>query len=300
MSRNIILLVSLVLLIGCGTKAARKPTPPPVSAPVIPPVYVIREKVNIRSENNTHSEIVTTLTDGEEIVILENRDGWYLIRFEGAQTGWIRSDLVGPKTLSRTILARAFVDSTLPAFSTEVFFDTQELYKVIYMILPEPAYASKTKTAEEAKKLGRVYQDKVYPGDLEIRVLKPGPEKELFMKVYLEAVNIADVPIPVLKYGRLYALDTPQKGDVRLRILVPPSVDDSELLAMARSISAIYAYPFTKAEIYMVEDSREGLSYLENRTADTAGRNVIRLYYLEDKDGEYYQFDVSGKTPAPY
>jgi hypothetical protein len=292
--------VIVLALAACAPKTTVRKEPVVVEKvrPELPSAFVIKEKINVRQHGTTASGIIATINDGDEIFIMENEDGWYQIKFGDNQSGWVRSDLVGPRNLSRTILAKAFVDSMLPDYNTDMFFDNEALYRIVYLVLPKDAYSSKAKAAALARKVGHRYQKKVYPGDLEIRIMRPDDQKELFMKVHLEAVNIADVPVPVLEYGRLYAMETPVMGSVRLWILIPEDIPDDPLLEMARSISAKYAYPFTKAEIYLVKDTKAGHAYLKNPQKSPVGETVLRLYYLEDKDGEYFQFDVSGNLPS--
>jgi hypothetical protein len=244
--------------------------------------------------------VIGTLNDGDRVYLVRNVEGWYEIRYDGNKTGWLRSDLVGPKNLSRTALAKTFVDSVLPAFNSEMYFDKQELYRVVYLILPEQDYSSKARAAQKARELGEAYQEKVYPGDLEIRIMKPDAPDELFMNVQLEAVSIADIPVPILEHGILQRLDSPEKGELRLWISVPDSLDEATSLALARSVSAAYAYPFTKAEIFLVENSPDTRAALDDSLQFPDPQIPILLYYLEDKNGEYYQFGVSGGIPSPY
>lgn len=90
--------------------------------------------------------------------------------------------MVGPKELSRTILATTFVDSVLPGFRTKMYFDKTDLYKKIYLILPNTYYESHSKAENYARQRGKANQKNVYSGDLEIRIItKSG--KELFTRL---------------------------------------------------------------------------------------------------------------------
>lgn len=301
MYRNFGITLLLIFLVSCGPKVVKKePVPAKEEEPSLPQAWVIKEAVNVREEGTTNAPVVTTLNDGDKVYLIKNKGGWYKIRYAGNELGWVRSDLVGPRYLSRTILARTFVDSILPALNAEMYFDKDEPFRIIYLIIPESDYSSKSRAAQKAREIGRVYQEKVYPGDLEIRIMNPDAQKELFMKIQLEAVSLPDTPVPIIEYGRLHTLDTPDFGEVRLWVLVPDSLSNEKGLEMARSISSIYAYPYTKAEIFLVENSPEGRNYLQDPDVEKISEPVIKLYYLEDKDGEYYQFGVSGEIPAPY
>lgn len=76
-----------------------------------------------------------------------------------------------------------------------------------------------------------------------------------------------------------------------VHIAVPQSVNNQQLLKMARNISGAYDYSFTKIEIYIAADTAEGLAYLEDTNQKPLNTHVCRLYYLEDKNGEDYRFN---------
>lgn len=307
MLKNVLLILSLLLIVACTPKATVKIEEEPektvksrAPVPDLPSAFAVREEVNVRRDASTASRIIASINDGDRVYILRNDMGWYQIQFGENQTGWVRSDLVGPRNLSRTVLAKAFVDSTLPGFNAQMFFDNEELYRTIYLVLPEGDYYSKATAAKRARRIAEVYQEEVYPGDLEVRVMQHDATDNLYLRLYLPAINIADVPLPVLPYGRLHSLEMPEKGHVKLWVLIPEGLPDDTLLDMARSISANYAYPFTRAEIYLIRDTEGGRDYLKNPGKPDVEETVLRLYYLEDKDGELYKFNVSGNVPPSY
>ena len=140
-----------------------------------------------------------------------------------------------------------------------------------------------------AKKIGRLYQEKVYPGKIEIRILKP-QSNELFLLIKNTAVGMANVPVPVLKTGRLLSLQEKNKA-VKIVVAADDSTANNILLKTARDISAQYDYPFRKAEIYFVSASPAGLSYAKDMSRSPINYSICRLYYLEDKNGEDYKFN---------
>lgn len=296
MYRSITILVLLYLLNACSPYAAREKTPEDKSSPAesVRTGYVLKENVNLRAGGNTRSEIVNTLSDGDEVRIHRNVRGWYEITADNHAHGWIRSDLIGPRSLSHTRMAAAFTDSTLPAFKSELYFDKTELYRTIYLILPENYYGSESGANAQARKIGDAYQEMVYQGDIEIRVMKPTTQ-ELFSKIHLPAIGDAEIPVPILDHGWLVSLKTPKKYQVVLNIAVPETVRDTDLLQMARNISGIYGYPYTKAEIFMVNDNVNGLRQLHMTNQSLSDPSDCRLYYLEDKDGELYKYGYCGK-----
>ncbi|MGD9898657.1 MAG: SH3 domain-containing protein [Calditrichaceae bacterium] len=296
MYRFITFLILLYLMIACSPQPVRKELPADDSAAAgsAKTGYVLKETVNLRARGNTRSDVVNTLNDGDEVSIHRNVNGWYEISTENHIHGWIRSDLIGPRSLSHTRMAAAFTDSTLPAFNSELYFDKTELYRTIYLILPEKYYGSESSAKAQARNIGDAYQEIVYQGDIEIRVMKPDSQ-DLFTKVRIPAIGDAEIPVPVLDYGWLVSFKTPKKYQVVLNIAVPENIKDSELLRMARKISGIYSYPYTKAEIYIVNDNANGIRYLNNTNEKTLVPEDCRLYYLEDQDGELYKFGYCGE-----
>lgn len=289
MQRLLIVIGILALLFSCQPSAVvTKESKAPSAHGIFPPLYVVKEKVNLRSKPSASSAKVARLQDGDALTFLTNKNGWYQVRTEDGQTGWLRSDLAGPRALSKTRMAAAFADSILPAFNAKLFFDKTDLYKTVYLTLPASFYSSKNKALKQAKKIGRAYQNKVYKGAVEIRILKP-ESQELFTRLTLSAVGLARVPLPVLDFGFLFKLEEQNKA-VKLFVAIPKTVSKKALLKSARRISATYDYPFTKAEIYMVTDSAEGMRYLAHFNKPPQQRSVCRLYYLEDANGEDFKF----------
>ena len=292
MFRFIVLIIITLLLFSCSPKAVKKESgsleKPDYSS--LYKAYVLKEQVNVRASHSTRAGIVKRLNDGEEVQIIRNVNGWYEIKLDQKSNGWVRSDLVGPRLLSRTCLAAAFVDSVLPAFDTQIYFDKKGLYRIVYMVLAESFYKSKNAAERQAKKIGKVYQEKVYAGNVEIRVIFP-ESKSLFTKVELKGIGNPDVPVPILESGRLVLLKTGKRNEVALNIAVPQSVNNQQLLKMARNISSAYDYTFTKIEIYIAADTAEGLAYLKDTNQKPLNTRVCRLYYLEDKHGEDYRFN---------
>lgn len=47
--------------------------------------------LNVRSENNVNSNIITKLNSGQKYLILEEQEGWYKIKLNSSQEGWISS-----------------------------------------------------------------------------------------------------------------------------------------------------------------------------------------------------------------
>lgn len=280
------LLIILIVLFACTKKSIIKDGELSISAST---AYIIKETVNLRSANNTNSQIIKKLNDGQPVSILRNENGWYEIYDDENNKGWLRSDMVGPRELSRTLLATTFVDSVLPSFKTELYFDRTDLYKTIYLILPNKYYVSKANAESYAVKIGKAYQESVYPGKLEIRIMQKN-RKDLFTHLQLEAIGNANMPVPIIKKGRLISLNQTH-WRIKMNIAVPSDITNSELLNQARIISEKYELPYTKVEIFQTIDNNEGWIYLNDHKKKPLDPEICKLYYLEDKDGEYYKFN---------
>ena len=288
-----IALLIIILFLSCTKTVVKKEPPkepePAMEAPVYPTAYVIKETVNLRSAPDVKSAVIATLKDGDKIELMENIKGWYHIKDESQKSGWVRSDMVGPKDLSRTLMASVFVDSVLPNYKVKMFFDKKKLYKVVYLIFPQQDYNNPKELKTKAKKIGKEYQQKVYAGAVELRVMKTD-EKTLFTKIKLKALAKADIAYPVLPYGRLISLFVNPKDELTIKIAVADSVKDNELLKMSRNISKLYDYRIRKVEILIGRDSEKGLKFL-SKPVKEKNSAYCRLYYLEDDAGEYYKFN---------
>lgn len=293
MRRLLTLFLLIFVFYSCTPSIVKKDKTDVAAHRTFPALYVIKEQVNLRDAPTTQSKKITILEDGDELRVHRNTNGWYQVVTDEGTQGWLRSDLAGPRSLSLTRMAFAFTDSVLPAFNAEMFFDKTELYKTVYLTLDPSLYISQEKTRSQAKKIGTAYQQKVYRGATEIRVMHPD-SKELFLRFNLPAKGLAKIPVSVLDYGRLFSLQEKDKA-VTVLVAVPDSISDKNLLKAARKISAKYDYPFNKAEIYMVSDSPAGMIYLKTFDEKPAQTNVCRLYYLEDADGEDYRFRFCDK-----
>ena len=114
--------------------------------------------------------------------------------------------------------------------------------------------------------------------------------EELFTRLQLKAIDNPTLPIPIIKKGRLVSINQ-KNWQVKISIAVPPDITNSELLEQARDISAIYELPYNKVEIYQVINNTLGRTYSKNHIQKPSDIRMCKLYYLEDKDGEYYIYN---------
>jgi hypothetical protein len=282
------LLLSLIVLWAC-TKEVVKKESEIVAPEFTQTAYIIKETVNLRRSNSTRSGIIKKLSDGQPVRIIRNLNGWYEIYDNEGARGWVRTDMAGPSNLSRTRLARAFVDSVLPAYNAEMYFDKTDLYQTIYLILPASYYNSKDKAENYARNIARNYQKSVYPGNIEIRVMQKN-RQDLFIRFQLQAIDNPDTPVPIINEGILISLKQ-NDWQIEANVAVPLDMTHAKLLEQARSISSTYKLPYIKVEVFQAVNNESGRAYLQNHDNKPADPALCRLYYLEDKDGEYYKYD---------
>ena len=151
----------------------------------------------MRSAGSTTGKKIGKVMDGDEVQVLQNKNGWYQIKTDNNQNGWIRSDFIGPKSLSYSIKMTDFVESTIQKSGAEMFVDENKPYAIVYMILPTEQYRNKVDAEAFARKIGKSYQANVYQGFVEIRILEKDQQK-LFTKVTLTKKGITNLKAPFL------------------------------------------------------------------------------------------------------
>lgn len=82
--------MSLGIKIDLNAEAARAS----VSAVTIPMVVILDTPtgyLNVRSENSTSADLITTLNPGDILELISEETGWYEVRLPDGKTGWISS-----------------------------------------------------------------------------------------------------------------------------------------------------------------------------------------------------------------
>ncbi len=276
MKRLSALLVLTIIVFSCAPTVPKKKAGLPSSKPAVSVwsnAYVLKDQTPVRKKPAKGAALVTTLSDGDEVRIVDNRNGWYRIVTDNGRSGWVRSNLVGPRTLSRTAMASAFNDSIMTHFTAKLYIDKNHPYRVIYLETNEHNIA---KAKKMARIVGKAYQQKVYAGKVTVNLIHP-KQKKYFAQVILKAKGPARIPVPVIEYGYLEKIKVKGKA-VRLIVRVPPSLSKKQLLKLARKISSAYSYPFTKSEIIIRPFPKGRIN-----------KNCL-LYYVEDEYGEDYAF----------
>jgi uncharacterized protein YgiM (DUF1202 family) len=283
----------LCLLLGSYSCIPAVKTMPPEQSSLTadqgyPAAYVIRDNINVRVAGSPDAEKITVAMDGDEVHILQNKNGWYEIINAEKIKGWIRSDFVGPKSLSNSLRSAEFTKSRLKAYNAEMMIDKTNPYAVVYLVLADKYYTSKNAAEKIAKEIGDAYQKDVYAGQVEIRILKQD-KQNLFSKVILSKKGTANLKAPLLEYGRIFDLEVNEKNQLKIQILIPPDLNDNSLLALSEQITTNYAKDISKIEIFYAEDSADGIKYFSNSDYNPANKKVCRFYYMEDSDGPLWE-----------
>jgi len=234
--------------------------------------WIIRETANLRSRPDIGSEAVAQLKDGEILRVTGQQDQWLNVQTEDGYSGWLRMDLAGPRNLSRTALARTFADSVLPNFKASLFFDKTALYRIIYLQFTDPEYYRSPRMKDLVNQIGTAYQERVYPGEVEIRLMQEDQEKPVFRKTF-PAIGPAVMPSPLLPSGRLKDIFWDRNFSIRAEILIPETLTMKEKLEVAETCAAGYPLPVQTIEIRLF-----GME---------TGRCLF--FFREDKNGTEYR-----------
>ncbi len=60
---------------------------------------VTATSLNVRSENNTSSTVVSKISSGQEVSVVDTKDGWYKIKLDNGKEGWISGEYAKVKSL---------------------------------------------------------------------------------------------------------------------------------------------------------------------------------------------------------
>jgi len=141
-------------------------------------LWVYKPNVNIRDSSSGSGNKLFQLADGDSVIVLKNENGWYQIKTADGKTGWVRSDLLGPKELSAFTMAVKFINELKYKDQIEVYFDKKLYHKRIYISFPSDIYASRTEIQHKTRDLVKQYQKDVYRGHVTAHVLKPESGEE--------------------------------------------------------------------------------------------------------------------------
>jgi hypothetical protein len=240
-------------------------------------LWVFKPSVNVRENDAIDSRLVDQIVDGDSALVLTNKNGWYHIRTEDDKTGWIRSDLLGPKNLSAFRRAVSFAQDLKEKDKTELFFDKKLFHKRIYITYPSKAYNSSKEIEIKTNELLEEYQEKVYRGEITVRILKPGTDKEYLTKVYKGDKN-ADPVLPKIPFGFIQTVDRNDPLTITLSYSIPAEISNQELLETARHIASTFPLSYQCVEINFTDPH-------------SSNNKNCRLWFREDQSGEEFAFN---------
>jgi len=240
-------------------------------------LWVFKPSVNVREKDAVDSRLIDQIVDGDSALVLTNKNGWYHIRTEDDKTGWVRSDLLGPKNLSAYRQAVSFAQDLKEKDKTELFFDNKLYHKRIYITYASTAYNSSKEVETKTKELVKEYQKKVYRGEITVRVLKPGTEDEYLTQVYKGDKN-ADPVLPIIPFGFIQSVDRDDPLTITLSYSIPAVISNHDLLKTARQIASTFPISYQRVEISF-------------SNPHSSKEKTCRLWFREDQSGEEFAFN---------
>jgi len=282
------ILITVLFLVACGVQTVKKEIPVSQKTIMIADGFIFRDNTRVHQSPSLKSASLFRLNDGTPVIIKQNKDGWYRIETADDKQGWVRSDLVGPKMLSYAKRAEQFREDVLLKKGVTLYIDQTKPYAVVYFVLKEEAYTSKRKALKRASTLGKKYQKQVYPGGVEVRIMRKD-RKTLFAKKTFKALGPVKIKAPFLRVGRLFGMELKARH-LKIKVLIPGLLKNKQLLKMAREITGRYGDSIHRVDIYMVKASSDGDAYFESNKKP-AQSSVCRLHYFEDANGENYRFN---------
>ncbi len=294
MIKKALLSAMLLAAISCTTAPPTKTEPAKMALPAGSyRAYAMKGGINIR-QAPVSGAVVRQTEEGEEFVVFENKNGWYRIETVRKENGWIRSDFVGPENMSLAKRSAVFAEKVLPAYKAQIFIDENNPYRVIYLVLEPGYYQSVSQAARRARQIGQKYQQTVYPGSVEIRVMPP-ESKKVYTKITLPAIDAPLTRAPFIRHGRLYDLRLKNRR-LFLKLLIPAGLSNDTLLDMADEIAAGFGDDVRKVEMVFVENTPGGMAWLRGKPHEGT-ESACRLYFLEDANGTDYKFNFCPRQP---
>ena len=279
MIRSILIsITALFLIYGCTSKESI--APPDIEKDVVryeDLLWVFKPNVNIRESASGSAKKISGLVDGDSVIVLSNVNGWYQIRTVEGKSGWIRSDLLGPKDLSAFNAAVTFIEDLKENQDIEVYFDKKLYHKRIYVSYPSDIYSSRQEVESKTRELVKEYQNMVYRGHVTARVLKPGTDEEYLTLDINGAIN-AEPILPIIPFGKIETVNRDTPSGIQLVYSIPDDISDQQLLSTARQLVPKFPISYQHVEITF-----------KNSPYSVGG--PCRLWYIEDKNGEDYKLN---------
>jgi len=268
-----LVLASIAIFIFSCTPKVVKETPPQVEQPDIKYLWVYKKTINVRTDNSATSAKLASLADGDSVKVLQNENGWYEVIIDNGTKGWIRSDLLGTKSMSSFSKAIAFSNNLKEDKRINLFFDKKIQHKRIFLEFPKENYSSKKYIENKAREIGKEYQDTVYPGKITIQVIEPEKQSE-YLTINLIGTPNADLVLPIIKYGILDDVVVEKNTKLKIIISINKIIENASLLDEARKIAGSFPISFASVIINFIDK-----------------KDKCILSFLEDASGEDYKFN---------
>jgi hypothetical protein len=246
---------------------------PKVEPEAVKYLWAYKKTANVRANNSASSNKVASIIDGDSVKVLKNKNGWYEVILDNGTNGWIRSDLLGTKNMSVFSKAITFSNNLKENENINLYFDKKIQHKRIFLEYPANKYSSKSIIEKETKKLGKKYQEKVYPGKVTIQVIEPEKQTE-YLTISLPGSPIADINLPVFNFGILDEINIVNHNELILAITVKENIENARMLKEARKISGNFPLTFKSVNVNFIDVKKNCL-----------------LSYIEDASGENYKFN---------
>ena len=268
------------MMLGCAAKKTVETPEPDIDKETVYKealLWAYKPTVNIRDKASGSGAMVDQLVDGDSVTVLSNENGWYQIKTIDGKSGWVRSDLLGPKELSAFPYAVKFIEGLKVKEQIEVYFDKNLYQKRIYISFPAELYSSKPDIDKITRDLVKQYQKEVYRGQVTARVLKPGSEEEYLTLEIKGSVN-ADPILPVIPFGRIEEVNRDNPSEIKLSYSTPEDISDEKLISTARQLSSKFPLSYQRVEITF-------------KDAPYAIDKPCRLWFMEDANGEDFKLN---------
>jgi hypothetical protein len=240
-------------------------------------LWVFKPNINIRDSASGSGTKLASLEDGDSVIVITNDNGWYQIKTIEGMSGWVRSDLLGPKELSAFSSAVIFIEEMKENENIEIYFDKNLYHKRIYISFPPDIYSSQQEVETKTRDIVNRYQSDVYRGHVTARVLKQPSEKGYLTIEVKGAVN-ADPILPVVPFGRIEHVDRSIPSGIRLSYSTPSEISDKMLISTARQIVPNFPISYQRVEITF-------------KNSPYSNEEPCRLWYMEDANGEEFKLN---------
>ena len=267
--------MTIVFLWSCAAKKEFVETQPEPKIPDVEGTYfwAVKPEVNVRSLSSINSDKLGKLNDGDSVLVIKNTDGWYRVFWPEHEYGYIRSDLLGPKSVSVFAKAVDFVNELKENENIDLFFDKNIYHRRIYIVFPPEIYISRSLVEQKTNSLVEKYQKRVYRGDVTARILQPDSQEEYLTLDFKGQIN-PDIKLPVIPFGILNNVYNDDPAAITLTIQIADSVEQDQILLAARNMVSVYPLSYNRVSLKFVSSTNE-----------------CRLWFTEDESGEDYKLD---------